>query len=156
MIDLHTHMTYFGTVRGHGRSTSPPAAGVTTVLAANARKTLETGVTTVRDHGGLGEIDYAMRDLINGKIRGRGCSSPPGLSAPRRRPTLTIASSRGPRGRRPTGRAGSRGSCGARHHADADVRGKKPRSTRRARRPSRGVPFMRPSGVKDAMRWRRF
>ena len=41
-------------------------AGVTTVLAAdNARRTLETGVTTVRDLGASNEVDYAMRDLIN-------------------------------------------------------------------------------------------
>ena len=39
---------------------------MTTVLAAdNARRTLETGVTTVRDLGASNEIDYAMRDLIN-------------------------------------------------------------------------------------------
>ena len=45
---------------------------MTTVLAAeNARRTLETGVTTVRDLGASGEVDYAMRDLINmGKMIG--------------------------------------------------------------------------------------
>src|SRR4026209_741004 len=54
LIDVHTHMTYFwdGTP-GHrplGQPRRP--AGVTTVLAAeNARRKLETGVTTVRDLG---------------------------------------------------------------------------------------------------------
>src|SRR6185369_3622286 len=61
-------------------------AGVTTVLAAeNARKTLETGVTTVRDLGASGDVDYAMRDLIAmGKMVGpRMFVAGQGLSAPR-------------------------------------------------------------------------
>src|SRR5437764_9738719 len=68
LIDLHTHMTYFwdhapGT-RPLGQARRP--AGVTTMLAAeNARRTLETGVTTVRDLGASNDVDYAMRDLIN-------------------------------------------------------------------------------------------
>src|SRR5256885_15465020 len=66
LIDAHTHMTYFwdrapGT-RPLGQPRKP--AGVTTLLAAdNARRTLETGVTTVRDLGAANEVDYAMRDL---------------------------------------------------------------------------------------------
>jgi imidazolonepropionase-like amidohydrolase len=68
MIDVHVHMTYFwdGTpgTRPLGQPRRP--AGVTTVLAAdNARRTLETGVTAVRDLGAANEVDYAMRDLIN-------------------------------------------------------------------------------------------
>jgi imidazolonepropionase-like amidohydrolase len=69
LIDVHTHMTYYwdGT-----RGTNPwlqlrarqPA--VTVFLAQeNARKTLETGVTTVRDLGASDYTDIAMRDLIN-------------------------------------------------------------------------------------------
>jgi imidazolonepropionase-like amidohydrolase len=68
MIDAHTHMTYFWDPASGGRPLGQPRrpAGVTTVLAAdNARRTLETGVTTVRDLGASNEIDYAMRDLIN-------------------------------------------------------------------------------------------
>jgi imidazolonepropionase-like amidohydrolase len=88
LIDLHTHMTYFwdrtpGT-RPLGQARRP--AGVTVVLAAeNARRTLETGVTTVRDLGASNEIDYAMRDLINmGKMVGpRMFVAGQGLSAPR-------------------------------------------------------------------------
>jgi imidazolonepropionase-like amidohydrolase len=93
LIDLHTHMTYFwdrtpGT-RPLGQARRP--AGVTTVLAAeNARKTLEIGVTTVRDLGASNEVDYAMRDLINmGKmvgprmfVAGQGLSAPRNPSAP--------------------------------------------------------------------------
>jgi len=91
LIDVHTHMTYFwdrapGT-RPLGQRRRP--AGVTTVLAAeNARRTLETGVTTVRDLGAANEVDYAMRDLINmGKMVGpRMFVAGQGLSAPRGNP----------------------------------------------------------------------
>jgi imidazolonepropionase-like amidohydrolase len=68
MIDAHTHMTYFWDPASGGRPLGQPRrpAGVTTVLAGdNARRTLEAGVTTVRDLGASNEIDYAMRDLIN-------------------------------------------------------------------------------------------
>jgi imidazolonepropionase-like amidohydrolase len=90
LIDAHTHMTYFwdrtpGT-RPFGQPRRP--AGVTTVLAAeNARLTLETGVTTVRDLGASNEVDYAMRDLINmGKMPGpRMFVAGQGLSAARDR-----------------------------------------------------------------------
>ena len=67
MIDVHTHMTYYwdrapGTLpRGQQRM---PA--VTVFLAQeNARKTLEAGVTAVRDLGSQDYMDIAMRDLIN-------------------------------------------------------------------------------------------
>jgi imidazolonepropionase-like amidohydrolase len=67
MIDAHTHMTYFWDPSSGTRPLGQPPrpAGVTTVLAAeNARRTLETGVTTVRDLGASEGIDYEMRDLI--------------------------------------------------------------------------------------------
>ena len=88
LIDLHTHMTYFWDPASGTRPLSQPRrpAGVTTVLAAeNARKTLETGVTTVRDLGASGDVDYAMRDLINmGRMVGpRMFVAGQGLSAPR-------------------------------------------------------------------------
>ena len=88
LIDLHTHMTYFWDPASGTRPLSQPRrpAGVTTVLAAeNARHTLETGVTTVRDLGASGDVDYAMRDLINmGKMIGpRMFVAGQGLSAPR-------------------------------------------------------------------------
>jgi len=88
LIDLHTHMTYYWDPSSGTRPLSQPRrpAGVTTVLAAeNARRTLETGVTTVRDLGASGDVDYAMRDLINmGKMTGpRMFVAGQGLSAPR-------------------------------------------------------------------------
>jgi len=66
LIDLHTHMTYYwdrqpGT-RPLGQRRNP---AVTVFLAQdNARATLETGVTTVRDLGASSDMDLAMRDLI--------------------------------------------------------------------------------------------
>jgi imidazolonepropionase-like amidohydrolase len=67
MIDVHVHMTYYWDRAPGTRPLGQPRrpAGVTTVLAAeNARRTLETGVTTVRDLGAQNDVDYAMRDLI--------------------------------------------------------------------------------------------
>jgi imidazolonepropionase-like amidohydrolase len=62
MIDVHTHMTYVlnNRVSRAGRAASAPY-----LAQGNARKTLETGVTTVRDLGAQGYADIAMRDLIN-------------------------------------------------------------------------------------------
>jgi imidazolonepropionase-like amidohydrolase len=67
MIDAHTHMTYFWDPASGSRPLGQPRrpADVTAVLAAeNARRTLETGVTTVRDLGASDGSDYTMRDLI--------------------------------------------------------------------------------------------
>src|SRR5262249_36626326 len=88
LIDLHTHMTYFWDRTPGTRPLGQPRrpAGVTVVLAAeNARLTLGTGVTTVRDLGASNETDYAMRDLINiGQMVGpRMFVAGQGLSAPR-------------------------------------------------------------------------
>jgi imidazolonepropionase-like amidohydrolase len=62
MIDVHTHLTYVqqNPVTQAGRS-----AAVVYLAAANAKKTLEAGVTTVRDLGAQNYSDIAMRDLIN-------------------------------------------------------------------------------------------
>lgn len=66
LIDAHTHITYYwdrapGT-RPRGQRRLP---AVTVFLAQeNARKTLETGVTTVRDLNAGNDMDFAMRDLI--------------------------------------------------------------------------------------------
>jgi len=88
LIDVHTHMTYYWDRRPGTKPLGQPRrpAGVTVVLAAeNARRTLETGVTTVRDLGASNETDYAMRDLINiGKMVGpRMFVAGQGLSAQR-------------------------------------------------------------------------
>ena len=69
LIDVHTHMTYYwdrtpGTRPWTQLGTLGPA--VTVFLAQeNARRTLETGVTTVRDLGSSDNMDIAMRELIN-------------------------------------------------------------------------------------------
>ncbi|KPJ60376.1 MAG: amidohydrolase [Latescibacteria bacterium DG_63] len=74
LIDVHTHMTYYwdqtpGTNPWEQAGSMSPA--VTVFLAQeNARKTLEAGVTAVRDLGAFDpnscvRMDIAMRDLIN-------------------------------------------------------------------------------------------
>jgi len=68
MIDVHTHMTYYwDPASGTDPRRQPPRhVAVTVFLAqANAMKTLEAGVTTVRDLNGFDGADTAMRDLIN-------------------------------------------------------------------------------------------
>ena len=69
LIDAHTHMTFYwdktpGSTPWQQLGTLGPA--VTVFLAQeNARKTLETGVTSVRDLGSSDGMDLAMRALIN-------------------------------------------------------------------------------------------
>jgi imidazolonepropionase-like amidohydrolase len=67
MIDVHTHMTfYWDRAPGSRPWTQLGKLGtaVTVFLAQeNARKTLETGVTTVRDLGSWEGADLAMRSL---------------------------------------------------------------------------------------------
>jgi imidazolonepropionase-like amidohydrolase len=90
LVDVHTHMTYYwdrqpGT-RPLGQRRHP---AVTVFLAQeNTRRTLETGVTTVRDLGASNETDLAMRDLVNmGRLIGpRMFVSGQGLSKPRGAP----------------------------------------------------------------------
>jgi imidazolonepropionase-like amidohydrolase len=67
LIDVHTHMTYINDGgRGLINRGGQRMAAVTVFLAQeNARKTLEAGVTTVRDLGASEYTDIAMRDLIN-------------------------------------------------------------------------------------------
>ncbi len=68
MIDVHTHLTYVDS-----NPVAPAARGAAVVYlsAENAMKTLEAGVTTVRDLGAQNYSDIAMRDLIEkGKMKG--------------------------------------------------------------------------------------
>jgi imidazolonepropionase-like amidohydrolase len=69
LIDVHTHMTYYWDRAAETRPWEQLAGrmpAVTVFLAQeNARKTLETGVTTVRDLGSAHFMDIALRDLIN-------------------------------------------------------------------------------------------
>ena len=68
LIDLHTHITYYwdgapGT-KPLDRVTRTPEEAVA-VSAKNGLRTLETGVTTIRDLGAQRGIDYTLRDQIN-------------------------------------------------------------------------------------------
>ena len=70
LIDVHTHITFYWdqTSKVHPfeqlSSTRLPAVAVF-LAQENARRTLEAGVTTVRDLGSSDWNDIAMRDLIN-------------------------------------------------------------------------------------------
>jgi imidazolonepropionase-like amidohydrolase len=82
LIDVHTHMTY---ILENPVSRPARSAAVVFLAQENARKTLETGVTTVRDLGAQNYADIAMRDLINlGQMKGpRMFVAGYGLTAPR-------------------------------------------------------------------------
>ena len=68
LIDMHTHMTY---VPDNPVGQSGRAAAVVYLARENALKTLQTGVTTVRDLGSQIYADIAMRDLIaKGMMKG--------------------------------------------------------------------------------------
>src|SRR5579862_4731624 len=63
LIDLHTHITYYWDRKPGTRPLAQPRRrpAVTVFLAQdNARRTLETGVTTIRDLGSSNDMDYAM------------------------------------------------------------------------------------------------
>ena len=62
LIDVHTHMTY---ILDNPVSQSGRASAVVFLSQDNARKTLDTGVTTVRNLGASDYADIAVRDLIN-------------------------------------------------------------------------------------------
>jgi imidazolonepropionase-like amidohydrolase len=68
LIDVHTHMTFYwdgapGTTPYHQPKMLP--AETVFLAQANARKTLDCGVTTVRDLNAADYDDIAMRNLIN-------------------------------------------------------------------------------------------
>jgi imidazolonepropionase-like amidohydrolase len=66
LIDLHTHITYYWDRKPGTRPLGQRRRPAVTVFLAqdNARRTLEAGVTTIRDLGSSNEMDYAMRDLV--------------------------------------------------------------------------------------------
>jgi imidazolonepropionase-like amidohydrolase len=75
MIDVHTHMTFYWDKTPGSRPWAQLGtlnSAVTVFLAQdNARRTLESGVTTVRDLGSWDGNDLAMRDLIaRGAMKG--------------------------------------------------------------------------------------
>src|ERR1700736_3146563 len=70
LIDVHTHITFYwdqtSKVHPFDQLGSPRLPAVSVFLAQeNARRTLEAGVTTVRDLSSSDWNDIAMRDLIN-------------------------------------------------------------------------------------------
>src|ERR1700735_1365606 len=70
LIDVHTHLTFYwdqtSKVHPFEQLGTPRLPAVAVFLAQeNARRTLEAGVTTVRDLGSSDWDDIAMRDLIN-------------------------------------------------------------------------------------------
>lgn len=70
LVDVHTHMTYWwdrapGTRPFGGGGTRRTREELATAAMVNARLTLETGVTTVRDLGASNYTDVLMRDRIN-------------------------------------------------------------------------------------------
>jgi imidazolonepropionase-like amidohydrolase len=69
LIDAHTHLTY---ILDNPVSQSARPAAMVFLSQENARRTLETGVTTVRNLGAADYADIAMRDLI-----GRGLMTGP-------------------------------------------------------------------------------
>jgi imidazolonepropionase-like amidohydrolase len=73
LIDLHTHMTYYWDRQPGTRPLGQRRRAAETVFLAqeNARRTLESGVTTVRDLGASNETDLSMRDLVaRGAMKG--------------------------------------------------------------------------------------
>ena len=69
LIDVHTHMTFYtdetpGQPMLKQLTANPPAVEVF-LARKGALRTLEAGVTTVRDLGADQYLDIAMRDLIN-------------------------------------------------------------------------------------------
>jgi imidazolonepropionase-like amidohydrolase len=88
MIDVHTHMTYVirNPVSQAGRS-----AAVVFLAQENARRTLEAGVTTVRDLNAQNYADIAMRDLISsGAMKGPRIFASGGLSRRRGDPAQSV------------------------------------------------------------------
>ena len=68
LIDVHTHMTYYwDSTSGTNPWRQPQRTPAQTVqlARANALRTLEVGVTTVRDLGASNYTDIALRDSIN-------------------------------------------------------------------------------------------
>jgi len=85
LIDLHTHITYYWDRKPGTRPRGVQRLPAVTVYLAqdNARRTLETGVTTIRDLNAGNDMDLAMRELVaSGAMIGpRMFVSGPGLSS---------------------------------------------------------------------------
>ena len=65
LIDAHTHITYHFDETGHFGPTGDTSAAVTMRYAQeNARRTLEAGITTIRNLGAGALVDIRLRDAI--------------------------------------------------------------------------------------------
>ena len=104
LIDAHTHMTYYWDRQPGTRPLGQRRRPAVTVFLAqdNARRTLETGVTTVRDLGAANETDFSMRDLIQMRamvgprmfVSGQGISAARGSTGPNPEAMRTAAEER--------------------------------------------------------------
>lgn len=66
MVDVHTHMSFWRNRENPlGTGVTRNKDSVVMLAVENLRKTLETGVTTVRDLGASNYVDIALRDSIN-------------------------------------------------------------------------------------------
>jgi imidazolonepropionase-like amidohydrolase len=66
MVDVHTHMSFWRSRDNPlGTGVTRNKDSVVMLAAENLRKTLETGVTTVRDLGASNYVDIALRDSVN-------------------------------------------------------------------------------------------
>jgi len=66
MVDVHTHMSFWRSRENPlGTGVTRNKDSVVMLAVENLRKTLETGVTTVRDLGASNYVDIALRDSIN-------------------------------------------------------------------------------------------
>lgn len=72
LIDAHTHITYHFDETGHFGLTGDASAAVTLRYSLeNARRTLEAGVTTIRNLGAGGRVDIRLREMVKrGEIVG--------------------------------------------------------------------------------------
>jgi len=64
LIDVHTHITHDANMHGY-RSLAVSIPRETTIGVKNARTTLRTGFTTIRNVGARGFTDVAVRDAID-------------------------------------------------------------------------------------------
>jgi imidazolonepropionase-like amidohydrolase len=85
LIDAHTHITYYWDRSPGTRPRRQRRTPAETVFLAqdNAIRTLQTGVTTVRDLNAGSDMDFAMREMVSGgtMVGPRIFASGPGLSA---------------------------------------------------------------------------
>src|SRR5262249_9060755 len=71
IIDCHVHITFAGDPDDVAKLPTTPVPVIAWTAAENARRTLEAGVTTVRDLGSIHGISLHLRDQIDaGKLPG--------------------------------------------------------------------------------------